>query len=135
MIKDKAKIPLPDTVSMELKGVGTADFITAKLINYALNPSADKDKAAAFEEALGYNLSNVDKLVQNIKDNIKNFDVETKPDLGYGERFQVLLDLIGVNNKTATVLTAWIKDKDTQKIRLTSVYVKRRKKRSERNGP
>lgn len=57
-----------------------------------------------------------------------------KPDLGYGERFQVLLDLTGVNGKVAMVLTAWIKYKGTQNIRLTSVYVKKHKKKGDLSG-
>lgn len=126
---NEIEITLPAVVSMELKNIGKADFITAKLTEYALNPKADRDKAAAFEEALGYNLSNVDKLIRNIKDHLREFNVESKTDLGYGERFQVLLDLVGENGKTATVLTAWIRDKTTQKIRLTSIYVKRRRKK------
>ena len=122
---------VPNVVAMELKGIGKADFVTAKLVNYALNPLVAIDKATAFEEALGYNLTNVAELIQNIKDNLPKFDVVRKPDLGYGERFQVLLDLVGINGKTATVLTAWIKNRDTQKIRLTSVYVKKRKKKGD----
>ena len=116
---------------MELKGVGEANFITAKLTGYALNPTVALDKAIAFEEALGYNLSNVNELIQNIKENLSKADVISKADLGYGERFQALMDLTGINGQTATVLTAWIKDNDTQKIRLTSVYVKKRKKKGD----
>ncbi len=39
----------------------------AKLTQYALNPDKAPDKAFAFEKALGYNLSNVDKLIENIQ--------------------------------------------------------------------
>ena len=118
-----------DIIVMELKELGKADFRLDKLTKYALNPLVDRDKATAFEESLGYNLSNVDELVKNIKDNLSKFDVEEKSDIGYGQRFQVILNLVGVNGKNADVLTAWIKDKVTGKIRLTSVYVKKRKKR------
>ena len=130
-IKEDVMQSIPDVVAMELKGIGKADFVTAKLVNYALNPLVATDKATAFEEALGYNLTNVAELIQNIKDNLSKFDVVRKPDLGYGERFQVLLDLVGINGKTATVLTAWIKSRDTQTIRLTGVYVKKRKKKGD----
>ncbi|WP_407695399.1 DUF6883 domain-containing protein [Selenomonas massiliensis] len=47
-----------------------------------------------------------------------------KPDNGYGKRFQILMTLTGKNGKTAKVMTAWIEDKDTGIIRLTSIYVK-----------
>ena len=114
---------------MTLKNFGTADFKIDKLTKYALNPNVDKDKATAFEESLGYNLSNVNDLVENIKNNLPKFEVEEKSDTGYGKRFQVVVNLKGVNGKNADVLTAWIKDKDTGRIRLTSIYVKKRKKK------
>lgn len=64
---------IPNVVTVELKVIGKADFATAKLVDYALNPIVANDKAAAFEEALGYNLSNVGELIQNIKENISKF--------------------------------------------------------------
>jgi len=35
--------------------------------------------------------------------------------------------LTGVNGKSANVMTAWLDDKITGKMRLTSAYVKKRK--------
>ena len=37
-----------------------------KFVKYALNPSKQEDKAVAFELALGYNLTNASKLIENI---------------------------------------------------------------------
>ena len=38
-----------------------------KFLNYALNPNKQLYKATAFELALGYNLGNYEKLIDNIK--------------------------------------------------------------------
>ena len=94
-----------------------------KIFGYALKNS---DKAAAFESALGYNVSNGDELIQNIYQNLSRFNAQEKPDNGYGKRYSVLMRLRGANGKEADVMTAWIKDKTTGEMRLTSVYVKKK---------
>ena len=96
-----------------------------KLTNYALNLDhpVGKNKAIAFEKALGYNKNNAEQLVKNIKDNLHKFSAVEKPDMGYGKRYQVDMDLTGLNGKTAKVRTAWIQDKTTGEMRLVSVYV------------
>ncbi|MCL2693613.1 MAG: hypothetical protein FWE60_00740 [Oscillospiraceae bacterium] len=96
---------------------------TEKFINYALNPNVEPNKAWAFRVALGYTSDNYQKLIYNIKANITNFPAIAKPDLGYGQRYQVILNLLGENGKRANVLTAWLIDKDTNETRLISIYV------------
>lgn len=104
-----------------------------KFTKYALdtNNPKGKNKAIAFEEALGYNLSNVDKLVKNIRNNINKFSAIEKEDKGFGKRYEILMTLIGENKKIANVKTGWIIDKETGETRLTSAYVtqKGRKKK------
>ena len=94
-----------------------------KFTEYALNPEKDFDKANAFEKALGYNQSNVDKLIDNIYRNVNKFDAVKKPDNGYGQRYSVLMSLVGENGKRANVQTAWIIEKETAITRLVSAYV------------
>lgn len=98
-----------------------------KFIGYALNPLKDKNKAEAFEKALGYNLSNSNKLIENIRNNIDKFSAKEKEDLGHGQRYEIIMRLLGENNKYANVKTAWIIDKDTKQTRLTSAYVTSKK--------
>ena len=98
-----------------------------KFINYALNPEKDSDKAQAFRLALGYKIYNADKLIQNIRDNIKKFKCTEKADLGHGKRYEVIMRLQGENGKTADVLTAWIDDKSNGEMRLINAYVDKRK--------
>ena len=94
-----------------------------KFTKYALNHEKQRDKAIAFQQALGYNLSNYQKLIDNIKYNLKNYPAIPKPDLGYGIRYEVIMFLLGENNKRAKVLTAWIVDNATQETRLISTYI------------
>lgn len=106
-----------------------------KFTKYALNPLGDRNKAEAFEKALGYNLDNADKLIENIKNNISNFNVKEKEDTGYGKRYEIIMTLLGENNKYANVKTSWIIDKDTKQTRLTSAYVTSKKwKEGNNNG-
>ncbi|MBQ5850486.1 MAG: hypothetical protein IIW54_06700 [Lachnospiraceae bacterium] len=98
-----------------------------KFTQYALNPNKDFNKATAFQKALGYNIDNADKLIHNIYVNVKYFEAKKKTDNGYGERYSVLMSLIGENGKTANVQTAWIIDKETKKPRLLSAYVTNKK--------
>lgn len=112
-----------DKIKISIKGFGEAYIPIAKLTQYALNPDKAPDKALAFEKALGYNLSNVDKLIENIARNINDYEFREMPDTGYGRRFRVTLELTGENGKQAKVLVAWLLDKNTNEFRLTSIYV------------
>ena len=94
-----------------------------KFDNYALNPAREPNKALAFKDALGYDLTNTAELVKNIKTNVGNFNAVEKPDNGYGKRFEVLMTLTGANGKKANVKTAWILDAKTGETRLVSAYV------------
>ena len=44
-----------------------------------------------------------------------------KGDIGYGMRYECLIEVDGLNGKKAKVLTAWIEDGEDK--RLTSIYV------------
>jgi len=94
-----------------------------KFTKYALNPNRQPNKAVAFALALGYNIGNASQLVELIRLNLKKFPASEKGDIGYGMRYEVTMNLIGVNGKTAKVLTGWIDDVSNGEMRLTSVYV------------
>jgi len=94
-----------------------------KFTKYALNPAKDLDKSVAFERALGYNSGNIEKLIENIQVNLAKFPAKHKGNKGFGDIYEVILDLVGENGKTAKVLTGWIDDDSTGDMRLTTVYV------------
>lgn len=94
-----------------------------KFLEYALNPQKDQDKAKAFKSALGYTTENADDLIQQIYDKLPEYEVKEKTDKGWGKRYEVRMELTGPNGKTAKVITAWIDDKNTGQMRLTSAYI------------
>ena len=115
-----------EKVKLNINGIGEANIPLDKLTKYALNPNKAPDKALAFEKALGYNLANVDKLIENVVNNINDFEVERRPKTIHGEPFQILMELQGENGKTSKVTTGWIIDAETKEVRLTSIYVKKK---------
>ena len=94
-----------------------------KLVDYALSPVADPDKARAFQLALGYSIYNADKLIQKIIDGLDKFEARQKGNRGFGETYEVIMHITGENGKTAKVLTAWIDDKVTGEMRLITLHV------------
>ena len=106
-----------------LPNIENAVISKDKFIKYALNEKADKDKTIAFELALGYNKNNADRLIKNIKRNIDKFPAKVKGNKGYGDLYEVVMVLKGENGKTAKVLTGWINDSKTGKLRLVTVYI------------
>ncbi len=97
----------------------------AKFTQYALNPEKQLDKAYAFKRALGYDLSNVDELIENILNHADVSKFVSKGDIGYGKKYEYVMTLTGANGRNASVLTAWIEEDG--KLRMTSVYVTERK--------
>lgn len=119
---------------IELPNYKNAVIPKEKFTKYALdmNNPKGRNKAIAFQEALGYNVNNVDKLIRNIQKNLKKFNAIEKSDKGFGKQFEVLMTLVGENKKVANVKTGWIIDKETGETRLTSAYVT--KKGRNKNG-
>ena len=75
-------------------------------------------------------MTNADKLIAKIREQIKTAEAVEKGDGGYGMKYETLLEILGENGKKANVKVGWIRDKEKNQTRLTSVYVtkKRRKK-------
>lgn len=97
----------------------------AKFVNYALNPEKDKNKAIAFQSALGYTKDNCQKLIDDISTNMETDKFVEKGDGGYGMRYEYVMRVKGPNGKEANVLTAWIDD--GKELRLTTVHITRKK--------
>lgn len=108
---------------MKLPRYQEAVIPDAKFSKYALNPEGDENKARAFREALGYDLSNYTDLIDNIKEHLSEYEVVKKGDRGWGMTYEVVMNITGPNGKTAKVLTAWIDDKNKGEMRLTTVHI------------
>jgi hypothetical protein len=94
-----------------------------KFTKYALNPCGDRNKAVAFELALGYNIDNADKLIANIRANLDKFPAVKKGNKGFGEIYEVVMKITGENGKTAKVLTGWVDDVANGEIRLITAHI------------
>lgn len=113
---------------MKLPRYEEAIIPESKFNMYALNPDKDPDKARAFKEALGYDLSNYHDLIADIRQHLPECEALEKPDNGHGRRYEVVMSLTGPNGKTADVLTAWIDDMENGEMRLTTAHIDRRRK-------
>ena len=96
-----------------------------KIFSYSLDKRHTKGrhKAIAFELALGYNQSNGDKLLENVKSNFEKFPLVEKNSSEYGRRFESNMILTGINGKEVKVKACWIKDNGKDFLRLTNLYV------------
>jgi len=112
-----------------LPGYEDAYIPPEKLIRYALNKEhkgGGKDKAIAFEQALGYNINNYEQLIEDVLVNLLKYPAVYKGNTKYGKRYEVEMELTGPNGKTAMVITGWLIEKETEKPRLTTIYVDKR---------
>lgn len=108
---------------MKLPRYKDAVIPKAKFTQYALNPDKDPNKAKAFEKALGYTMDNADDLIEQINKNLPNYEAVEKGNRGWGMTYEVIMNITGPNGKIAKVLTAWIDDKNSGEMRLTTVHV------------
>ncbi|MDR1217049.1 MAG: hypothetical protein LBJ99_00515 [Oscillospiraceae bacterium] len=98
-----------------------------KLAHYALDPVREPNKAHAFKKALGYTVSNADLLVAEIHSGLDIYPAMAKGNYGYGELYEVAMNINGTNGKTANIITAWIDDAKNGEMRMTSVYVTKKR--------
>ncbi len=124
-LNDAEKIP--GTTYDTLPGYENAIIPPEKLIRYSLNKEHPKgrDKAIAFDLALGYTITNYLELIGNIRENLKHFPATYKGKDKHGEHYEVIMVLSGPNGKAAKVLTGWIIDIDEQ-LRMVTAYVDKR---------
>jgi len=100
---------------------------TEKITNYSLDFDKDPNKATAFKLALGYNKNNADMLIDNIYRNIPFYNAYSRGNNGYGELYEVVINITGANGRNANVLTAWIVENGTDIPRLVNAYVTKKK--------
>ncbi len=108
---------------MRLPDYEKAVISREKFTHYALEPARDPNKARAFKEALGYTKENADELILKIYEQLPKCKAFEKGDKGYGMTYQVDMKIEGPNGKAAKVLTGWIRDKQSGKMRLITVHV------------
>ena len=109
-----------------LPNYGQAVIPDGKIFKYALNPDHPKGKykAIAFQKALGYNLSNGNELIENVRRHLPIVLAVPNGKSSYGNKYFADMILVGPNGKSAKVRTCWQFDNGESAPRLTSIYVK-----------
>jgi hypothetical protein len=118
------------TVEGALPNAENAVIDPKKIYDYVLNPEIRDGgpKAELLSKALGFDRSNGDELIAQIRQGVVNNPaVERQTDL-YGTRFAVDMPITSSNRNTEIVRTGWIIDPDSSTPRLTSAYIRGRKK-------
>ena len=99
-----------------------------KLTEYALNPDNPKgaDKAVMFQRHLGFTKDNYEALLEQISAQA----LETEAIVGradeHGQRYQVDLEIIGIEGQREIVRTGWIVEPDSEVAMLVTLYVRKR---------
>lgn len=99
-----------------------------KFWDYSLDPyhSAGKNKARAYQEALGYNKSNATGLYNQIHDAVSSGSVlpyEITPPNGYGVKYKYRIPITGPNGQTKNVIAVYQIDNGTSIPRLITNYL------------
>ena len=101
--------------------------LSSKHVSSVEGKSSGKDKAFIFEYRLGFNASNWEILKQRILDELPYYEAKLGVEDKHGQRYEVVLPILGVNGETADIITAWIIDIGSDYPRLTSTYVLKRR--------
>ncbi len=101
---------------------------TEKLFDYCLNPAHPRggDKAKLFGQALGINLENADVFIELLMTAAKNEEATLVRTDRYGQYYRLDFSADGVRGKE-TVRSTWMIRKGSDKARLVSCFVKRRR--------
>ncbi|POD94446.1 S-type pyocin domain-containing protein [Pectobacterium odoriferum] len=97
-----------------------------KLTGYALNPEhpVGGHKAKVFESALGYNQSNVDELIEQVRLGAGSSPAALGNATNYGQQVIVDMPIEGINGSSAIVRIGWFFDNGSDVPRLATIYVK-----------
>lgn len=106
-----------------LKALDGYEIAAPKLEKYALSPDGDANKARAFSGYLGYSASDSAEVAANVYAYVADHAPEYRDSTPYGDRCTTEMVMMGKDGKSAKVKVGWIKDKDTGKMRLTTIFV------------
>ena len=116
---------LAHTTQELLPQYSTARIPDKKLSGYALNfdHPIGRNKAVAFQKALGYTVDNQDLLIKQVRIGLAKYKAIKRPATKYGQPFEVPMMIQGINGKFAKIKTGWNIDPDTDDPRLITIYV------------
>lgn len=119
----------PDACYHEWIGRENFSIPESKLTGYALNMDHPKgrDKAIAFRGALGFTSDDAPEIMSQVYRWVGAHDPVLRQSDQYGDRYTTDMEMVGKSGQTARVTVGWIKDHGSDKMRMTSIYVSKRK--------
>ena len=102
-----------------------------KFYSYALDFDRQPNKAIAFRDSLGYTKINYQSLIDQIKKGFNEGSLLYRGNNGYGDLYELVLTVEGINGKRANVCTGWIFFHEKDEYYMTSVYVTRRRPKND----
>lgn len=113
---------------MKLREVASSVVVDPrKLTEYALNLDnpVGENKALVFERRLGYTKDNYEELLEQIQSGTLEGQAILKLADQHGRRYQVDLEVGGVEGQRAIVRTGWIVEPGSAVARLVTLYVRK----------
>jgi hypothetical protein len=94
-----------------------------KLRSYLLNfDHPDGASKAAFYQAMGFNLSNVEELETELLRLLHDNDVHSESENQHGTKYVVIGMFLGKQERTRLLKTIWLIEKDKEFPRLVTAY-------------
>lgn len=125
--RDKDEINAQKRIAYRERTDKTPIIPVEKFTEYALSPQAAPDKAKAFERALGYTQANYQGLIDQISKQVSLDKCRSRGHNDFGELYEQVMRITGVNGKSANVCTGWIRQNGSDRLALTSAYVTKKK--------
>lgn len=128
---DKDGVEGYDPTAYHNEWLGRENFTIpeAKLTRYSLCMESERgrDKAIAFRDALGFTEEDAGEIMGQVHRWVGEHEPAFRESGEYGDSYTTDMVMVGKNGKTARVVVGWMKDHGKDKMRLTTIYVARRK--------
>lgn len=128
---DKDGVEGYDPTAYHNEWLGRENFTIpeAKLTRYSLYMESERgrDKAIAFRDALGFTEEDAGEIMGQVYRWVGEHEPAFRESGKYGDSYTTDMVMVGKNGKTARVVVGWMKDHGKDKMRLTTIYVARRK--------
>ena len=100
-----------------------ADTIIApnKLTQYLLRLRVEDDKSQ-FLELAGYTLTDANRLLRDIREQVLPLDAEFHEETEYGPKYRIRGTLTGPNGRVLHVLTIWLKESATNQVKFVTLF-------------
>ena len=100
-----------------------ADTIIApnKLKQYLLRLRVEDDKSQ-FLGLAGYTLTDADRLLRDIREQVLPLDAEFYEETEYGSKYRIRGTLTGPNGRILRVVTIWMKENATNQVKFVTLF-------------